>query len=70
MGLLARIKTWVDGEILTHTDLNAEVDNIIDNLGPDIIDDASANAGAMQATEDPYPAEAISLSTILRRPRS
>jgi hypothetical protein len=28
---LARVKTWIDGETLTHTDLNAEFDNIVDN---------------------------------------
>ena len=32
MGLISRIKTWVDKEVLTHTDLNAEFDNITDNI--------------------------------------
>jgi hypothetical protein len=27
----SRVKTWVDAEILTHTDLNAEINNILDN---------------------------------------
>ena len=27
---LDRVKIWVDGEILTHTDLNAEFDNVVD----------------------------------------
>jgi hypothetical protein len=28
---LARVKTWSNGEILTHTDLNAEFDNILNH---------------------------------------
>lgn len=28
---LARTKVWISGEILTHTDLNAEIDNLINN---------------------------------------
>ena len=31
MANLSRIKTWNSGEILTHTDLNAEFQNILDN---------------------------------------
>ena len=30
-GSLSRVTTWVDDQILTHTDLNAEFDNILDN---------------------------------------
>lgn len=29
---LSKVKTWVSSEILTHTDLNAEFSNIIDNF--------------------------------------
>lgn len=29
---VSRVKTWSDGEVLTHTDLNAEFQNIIDNM--------------------------------------
>lgn len=29
---LSRVKTWVSAEVLTHTDLNAEFSNIIDNF--------------------------------------
>ena len=28
---LSRVKTWSNGEVLTHTDLNAEFDNILNN---------------------------------------
>lgn len=49
----SRIKTWIAGETLTASDLNGEFDNILDNLDPDGIDDASANLAAMQATRDP-----------------
>ncbi len=66
MGLLSRIKTWISGETLTASDLNAEFDNILNNLDPDNIEDASANATAMQATADPYPGGSESLATNLR----
>lgn len=59
-----RIKTWVS-EVLETSDLNAEFDNILTNLTPAGMDDASANAAAMQATEDPYPADSESLATNL-----
>ena len=32
---VTRAKTWIDTEILSHTDLNAEFDNILDN-GEDV----------------------------------
>ena len=64
-GTFSRIKTWI-AEVLTASDLNAEFDNIINNLDPDGIDDASATAGAMQAVADPYPASVESLATNLR----
>lgn len=28
---LSRVKTWANGEVLTHSDLNAEFDNILNN---------------------------------------
>lgn len=62
----SRIKTWIAGETLTASDLNAEYDNILNNLDPDGIDDASANNTAMQATRNPYPGDTISLATDLR----
>lgn len=66
MGLLSRIKTWASGETLTASDLNAEFDNILNNLDPDSVEDASTDATAMQATADPYPGGAASLATSLR----
>jgi hypothetical protein len=64
MGLLSRIKTWTS-EVLTASDLNAEFDNILNNLTPTYVDDISANAAAMQTTADPYPGSAASLATTL-----
>jgi hypothetical protein len=66
MSLVARVKTWSASETLTASDLNAEFNNILNNLDPDGIEDASANAAAMQATADPYPASSESLATDLR----
>jgi hypothetical protein len=65
-GTFSRVKTWSTGETLTAAALNAEFDNILDNSDPDGIDDASANATAMQVQTDPYPAAAASLATDLR----
>jgi hypothetical protein len=62
----SRVKTWIAGETLTASDLNAEFDNILNNFDPDGMDDASANATAMQATADPYPGATESLATDLR----
>ncbi|MCE5336834.1 MAG: hypothetical protein LLG06_19830 [Desulfobacteraceae bacterium] len=50
---------------MTAADLNAEFDNILNNLTPAGMDDASANLAAMQATADPYPAGSASLATSL-----
>lgn len=47
-----RIKTWVNAETLTHTDLNAEYDNLL-SWTPAELDDESANAAAQQATTNP-----------------
>ena len=46
MGFIARIKTWVTGEVLTAADLNAEIDNIINNVYP-VYDTIYVPAGAM-----------------------
>lgn len=62
----SRIKTWINLETLTASDLNAEFDNILNNFDPDGMDDASANAAAMRSTVDPYPASTESLATDLR----
>lgn len=66
MGILSRVKTWAAAETLTAADLNAEFNNILNNLDPDSVEDASANATAMQATADPYPGASASLATDLR----
>ena len=60
----SRTKTWI-AETLTASDLNAEFDNILNNLTPAGVDDESANAAAMQATADPYPGSVASLATSL-----
>lgn len=61
----ARVKTWTT-ETLTDSDLNAEFDNILNNLTPAGIDDESASDAAARATTDPYPAAAISKATSLQ----
>lgn len=58
----SRIKTWI-AEILTPGDLNAEFDNIINNLTPSGVDDYSTNLAQMQSTADPYPGGVESLAT-------
>jgi hypothetical protein len=47
----ARVKSWVE-EILTYADLNAEFDNILNNLTPAGVDDASATLAAKQGQAD------------------
>lgn len=61
----SRVKTWI-AETLLASDLNAEFDNILNNLTPAGVDDESTNDAAMQATTDPYPASAISRPTTLQ----
>lgn len=53
MGLIARLKTWGATEDVTAADLNAEFNNILDNLTPSYVDDYSANVLQMQTTADP-----------------
>jgi len=60
----SRTKTWI-AETLTAADLNAEFDNILNNLIPAGLDDESASDAAMQAVADPYPGSAISKPTSL-----
>jgi hypothetical protein len=62
----SRVKTFASGETIKAAEINAEFDNILNNLDPDGLDDASANAAAMRVTADPYPASAESLATSLR----
>ena len=61
----SRVKTWLAAQTLTAADLNAEFDNILNNLIPAGVDDESASDVAMQATADPYPGSAISKPTSL-----
>lgn len=49
----SRVKTWNSTEDVTNTDLNAEFDNILNNLDPAGIDDYSTNTTQMQSTVDP-----------------
>jgi hypothetical protein len=65
MATFSRIKTWVSNEVLTAADLNAEFDNIINNMGPAGIEDASQNVSAMQANVDPGGLGSESLATSL-----
>jgi len=64
--LFSRVKSWISGETLTAVDLNAEFNNILNNLTPAGIDDESANATAMQTVAAPYPGSVISLPTSLQ----
>ena len=51
-GLFSRVKTWA-AETVTHTDLNAEFDNVLANVDVTHSEGASQNQAAMQATENP-----------------
>lgn len=62
----SRVKSWINGETLAHTDLNAEFDNILTNLTPAGVDDASTNVAAMRTTSDPYAAATEVLATSLQ----
>lgn len=61
--LFSRVKTWVTTEDVTHSDLNAEFDNILNNLTAANVDDFSANASQMQTTADPGEVGSESLAT-------
>ena len=65
MGLISRVKTWIAGEVLTASDLNTEINNIINKFTCSYVDDVSSNAAAMQTTVDPYPGASASLATTL-----
>lgn len=60
----SRIKNWAP-EVLTNTDLNAEIDNILNNLGPAGVDDYSSNATQMRIQADPGTQGSESLATSL-----
>lgn len=59
-----RLKNWV-AEVLDYADLNAEIDNILNNLGPLGVGDYSANLAQMQITTDPFPDDNPSLANSL-----
>lgn len=61
--LFSRIKTWVSLEDVTYSDLNAEFDNILNNLTAANVDDYSANVSQMQTTADPGEVGTESLAT-------
>lgn len=48
-----RLKSWTALENLTNSDLNAEINNILNNLTPAGVDDLSASVGAMRQTTSP-----------------
>jgi len=58
-----RIKTWVSTEEVTYSDLNAEFDNILNNLTAAMVDDFSSNVSQMQSTTDPGEVGTESLAT-------
>lgn len=62
----SRIKTWSSGETLTASDLNAEFNNVLNNLTPAGIDDYSATTTEMRALTDPYPGTVESQATSLQ----
>ncbi len=51
--LFDRIKSWADDENLTNEDLNAEIDNILDNFSPEFMSGFSTNATQMQIQTSP-----------------
>lgn len=61
----SRIKNWNSGDILTAADLNAEFDNILNNLVPLGLDDYSTNVAQMQVQTDPGEVGSESLATTL-----
>lgn len=62
--LFSRLKNW-NAENLTNEDLNAEIDNILNNLAPLMFDDYSVNVVQMQVQTDPGEVGSESLATSL-----
>ena len=52
-GLFARVKNWISNENLTDEDLNAEFNNLLNNLEPEGIDGYSTDVPQKQETSDP-----------------
>lgn len=63
MSTFSRIKSWVSNEVLTAADLNNEFNNIINNMSPTGIEDASADVSAMQSNTNPGGVGTESLAT-------
>jgi len=63
--IFGRIKTWIANEDVAASDLNAEFDNVLNNLVPDQLDDYSTNAAEMQLTTNPGEVGTESLATTL-----
>lgn len=61
--LFSRVKTWTSTENVTYSDLNAEFDNILNNLTAANVDDYSANVSQMQSVADPGEVGSESLAT-------
>lgn len=61
-----RLKSWTALENLTNLDLNAEINNILNNLTPAGVDDSSASVGAMKQMTSPGILGAESLATSLQ----
>lgn len=59
-----RLKNWAP-EILTNTDLNAEIDNILNNFNASGMDDYSTNSTQMRLQTDPGTVGSESLATSL-----
>lgn len=60
----SRVKNWT-AEVLSNTDLNTEIDNILNNFGPDGVDDYSTNATEMRTQTNPGGSGSESLATSL-----
>lgn len=60
----SRLKNWTT-EVLSHADLNAEIDNILNNLGPQGVGGYSATAAQMKITTAPGSTNSESLATSL-----
>lgn len=65
MGLLPRIKIWQATEDVTNTDLNAEFDNILNNLTPQYVNGWSTNTTQMRNVTSPGSVGSESLATSL-----
>ena len=65
MAVFSRIKVWVSNEVLTASALNAEFNNILNNMQPSGIEDYSADVSTMQPTVDPGGVGTESLATTL-----